>query len=204
MERNRSFAIYLASSYGRRCRCREDDLKQAALLGLVQGADAWDPDRFPGRQFLTLARYYVRLEILDYLYGRPLIRIPHSARPTELARRPIKGGSRCRENRAWTESAVARAATVLQGHDEELNYPDPSQARQESDDSDAKTLEQLRSGLETLPPWQAEVIRRHFGLHGTPQETVRSIARESGLSTHAVFAIQRAALRRLRKIMAAS
>lgn len=202
--RNWSFAVYLASSYGRRCRCRDDDLYQAALLGLVQGADAWDPDLYPGRQFLTLARYYVRLEILAYLYGRPLIRIPHSARPSELAKRPVKGASRWRDYRAWTESAVARAAKVVQGHDEELNYPDPSQARQESDDSHAKSLDQLRSGLQSLPPWQAEVLIRHFGLHGKAQETVRSIAREAGLSTQAVFAIQRRALDRLRKIMAAS
>ena len=69
-----------------------------------------------------------------------------------------------------TEGTVARAAKVVQGHDEELNYPDPSQAHLMVDDLHAKDLERLHSGLETLPPWQAEVLRRHFGLHGTPRK----------------------------------
>ena len=91
MQRNRRLALYLANSYQRRCRCRDSDLSQAALLGLIRGANAYDPDRHPGKTFAAIARYYVRLEILDYLYGRPLIRIPHSARPTEIARRPLVG-----------------------------------------------------------------------------------------------------------------
>jgi RNA polymerase sigma factor (sigma-70 family) len=197
VERNWSLAMHLANSYGRRCRCRETDLSQSALLGLVRGANAYDPDRHPGKKFATIARYYVRLEILGYLYGRQLIRIPHSARPAEMVKRPVKGDSGWYQYRAWTESAVARAGTVVQGSDRELNYPDPSQSSQEVDDSRVKNLEQLRSGLEKLPPWQAEVLRRHFGLHGRA-ETVRSIAREAGLSTQAVFAIQRSALKRLR------
>ena len=79
VRRHRPFAVYLARSYGRRCHCREDDLFQAALLGLIRGADSWNPDNRPGKRFITFARYYVRLEILAYLYDRPLIRIPHSA-----------------------------------------------------------------------------------------------------------------------------
>lgn len=203
VERNWSLAMHLANAYGRLCRCQETDLSQSALLGLVRGANAFDPDRHPGKKFATIARYYVRLEILAYLYGRQLIRIPHSARPSEMAKRPVKGDSRWHQYRASTESAVARAGTVAQGSDRVLNYPDPSQSSQEVDDSRAKNLEQLRSGLETLPPWQAEVLRRHFGLHGRAQETVRSIAREAGLSTQAVFAIQRSALQQLRRVMSA-
>ena len=202
VERNWSLAMHLANRYGRLCRCQETDLSQSALLGLVRGANAFDPDRHPGKKFATIARYYVRLEILAYLYGRQLIRVPHSARPGEMAKkRPVKGDSGWHQYRAWTEIAVARAGTVAQGSDRELNYPDPSQSSQEVNDSRAKNLEQLRSGLETLPPWQAEVLRRHFGLHGRAQETVRSIAREAGLSTQAVFAIQRSALQRLRRAM---
>ena len=104
VERNWSLAMHLANSYGRHCRCRETDLNQAALLGLVRGADAFDPDRHPGRKFATIARYYVRLEILAYLYGRQLIRVPHSARPSELARRPTVKYARWQQYREWTES----------------------------------------------------------------------------------------------------
>lgn len=206
VHRNRPFAIYLARSYGRRCQCREDDLYQSALLGLIRGAATWDPDACPGKRFITYARYYLRLEILAYLYDRPLIRIPHSARVSELAKHPLgvrqSGWTGYRE---WTETCVAKAAKVVQGHDGELNHPDPSQYL-DSDDSDshAGDLEELRLGLELLPPWHAEVLRRLFGLDGRPRQSAVTIAREAGVCRQTVAAIQRSALRRLREILATS
>lgn len=204
--RNRPFAIYFARLYGRRCRCREDDLVQAALLGLVEGANAWNPDQPPGRKFITFARYYVRMEILAFLYGRSLIRIPHSARLTELARRPVVGEvkSGWKEHRAWTVHCVARAATIVQGNDDELNHPDPSQSCPGLEDSHAEALEQLRLGFEMLPTWHAEVLRRHFGLGGRPKQSARTIARETGVSRQTVFNVQKLALERLRKTMMAA
>ncbi|MGZ5973770.1 MAG: sigma-70 family RNA polymerase sigma factor [Isosphaeraceae bacterium] len=195
------FAVYLAAWYGRRCQCREDDLFQAALLGLIRGADTWNPDGCPGKRFITYARYYVRLEILAYLYDRPLIRIPHSARATELAKHPLgmrKPG--WQDYREWTAGCVANAARVVQGQDAELNYPDSSQYP-DSDDSHVGNLEQLRLGLEMLPPWHAEVIRRLFGLDDRPRESINSIALEAGICRQTVSAIQKLALKRLRKIM---
>ncbi|MGZ3394960.1 MAG: sigma-70 family RNA polymerase sigma factor [Isosphaeraceae bacterium] len=202
VHRHRPFAIYLARSYGRRCLCREDDLYQSALLGLIRGAATWDPDACPGKRFITYARYYLRLEILAYLYDRPLIRIPHSARATELAKHPLGvRKSRWTKYREWTETCVAKAGRVVQGHDGELNFPDPSQYP-DSDDSYARNLEQLRLGLEMLPPWHAEVIRRLFGLDGRPRETLSTIAKQAGVCRQTVSAIQRSALRRLREILA--
>ena len=205
VRRHESFALYHANIYKHRFRCR-DDLYQAARLGLVEGANAWDPKNHPETQFLTIARYYVRMEILAYLYGRRLIRIPHSARLSELARKPLgeKKLNGWSKHRAWTEQCAARAGHVVQGHDVELDHPDPSQSFPDSDDSHAMALEQLRLGLEMLPPWHAEVLCRRFGLGGRPKETARTIAREAGVSTTAVFAIQRAALGRLRKTMTAA
>ena len=99
---------------------------------------------------------------------------------------------------------MASAAQVVQGRDQELNYPDPLQGNLDLDESHAKDLEQLRLGLEMLLPWHAEVLRRHFGLHGRAKETIRAIAREAGVSNQTVYAVQKAALHRLRKIVAAS
>ena len=207
VRRHRLFAIYLGRSYQRRCRCWEDDVLQAALLGLVKGANAWDPDEADadGKGFITFARYYVRMEILNYLYyGRVLIRIPHSARPSELARKPVgEVKSRWKTYRSWTEVSAARAGHVLQGHDVELDHPDPSQYCPGLEDSHAEDLEQLRLGLEMLPPWHAEVIRRRFGL-GRPKETARTIAKEAGVSKQTVFNVQRLALERLRQVMVVS
>ena len=212
VRRHRPFAIYLGRSYQRRCHCREDDVVQAALLGLVKGANAWDPDyadaAADGKGFITFARYYVRMEILNYLYyGRQLIHIPHTARPGALARhqRAADGmkPNEWEKKRSWIEISAARAGHVVQGHDVELDHPDPSQFCPDSDDSHAQNLEQLRLGLEMLPPWHAEVIRRRFGL-GRPKETARTIAQQAGVSKQTVFNVQRAALGRLRQIVVAS
>ena len=211
VRRHRPFAIYLGQSYQRRCRCWEDDLVQAALLGLVQGANAWDPDdaAADGKGFITFARYYVRMEIMVYLYyGRQLIRIPHSARPSELARKPVVerqvNGKRGQAHCAWVEHCAARAGHIVQGHDIELDHADPSQSCPGLEDAHAEALEQLRLGLEMLPPWHAEVIRRRFGLDGRPKETARAIAREAGVATCTIFNTQRLALERLRKTMTAA
>ena len=103
--------------------------------------------------------------------------------------------------REWTETCVAKAGRVVQGQDAELDYPDSSQYP-DSDDSHAKDLEQLQLGLERLPPWHAEVLRRRYGLGGRRRQTVRTIADETGISRQTVCNVQRAALKRLRKIMA--
>ena len=208
VRRHRPFAIYLGRSYQRRCRCWEDDVVQAALLGLIKGANAWDPDDpdADGKRFITFARYYVRMEVMAYLYyGRRLIRIPHSARPSELARKPVPDESRpkWKQHHSWIEISAARAGHVVQGHDVELDHPDPSQSFPDSDDTHAENLEQLRLGLEMLPPWHAEVIRRRFGI-GRPKETARAIAQEAGVAKQTVFNVQRAALGRLRQIVVAS
>jgi RNA polymerase sigma factor (sigma-70 family) len=204
VRRHQSFALYIANLYKHRCRCR-DDLYQAARLGLIEGANAYDPDNHPGTRFLSIARYYVRMEILAYLYSRPLVRIPHSARPRELARRPLAANvkPKCKEHRAWTEICVAKAARVVQGHDEELDHVDPSQCFQSLDDSHAEDLEQLRLGLEVLPSWDAEIIRRHFGL-GRPKQSARTIARETGISRQSVSSTKKLALQQLRKAMRGS
>jgi RNA polymerase sigma factor (sigma-70 family) len=205
VERNRCFALQIANSYMRRCRCWESDLDQAALLGLIRGANAFDPDRYPGRKFLTIARYYVRLEILEYLYGRQLIRVPHSARPSELAKRPIGAmETRWKQYREWSEMSAARATRVAHGQDDELDCPDPSQCCPGLADSLVEDIEQLRLGLEMLPPWHAEVLSRHFGLAGRSQETADTIASSCGVSRSEVFRTKKSALRQLRKILVAS
>jgi RNA polymerase sigma factor (sigma-70 family) len=203
VQEHRPFAVYLASLYGRRCRCREDDLFQSALLGLIRGVNAWDPDGHPGKTFLTYVRYHVRAGILDYLYDRSLIRIPHSARPTEMARRPVAGMVKLKwkEHRAWIEHCVAKSARVVQGQDAELNHPDSSQCDLDVDESHAEDLEQLRLGLGMLPLWHAEVLSRRFGLGGRPRQTIRTIAEEAGIGRQTVWNVQNRALQRLRKIM---
>jgi RNA polymerase sigma factor (sigma-70 family) len=201
VERNLCFAGYIANSYQRRFRCFEDDLTQAALLGLVRGADAYDPDRHPGKRFVTIARYYVSLEIRDYLYGRQLIRIPHTARPDELARAKRQAsGTKFERYRQLTEIFAANAGRVEHGNDTCLNRADPSQ-RPDLDDSHFDEIEQVRLGLEMLSPWHAAVLRRRFGLGGTPRETVREIAEDVGISKTSISKVEKLALKRLREAL---
>ena len=96
---------------------------------------------------------------------------------------------------------MAKAGRVVQGQDAELDYPDSSQYP-DSDDSHAKDLEQLQLGLEIIPLLHADVLRRRYGLGGRPRQTVRTIADETGISRQTVSATSRAALKRLRNILA--
>lgn len=45
----------------------EQDLMQQGYLGLIEAAERYDPDA--GTKFSTFAAYYIRAEILSYLYG---------------------------------------------------------------------------------------------------------------------------------------
>ena len=79
--------------------------------------------------------------------------------------------------REWTETCVAKAGRVVQGQDAELDYPDSSQYP-DSDDSHAEDLEQLRLGLEMLPPWHAEVFRGCLGWTAGPGKPSASSLRD--------------------------
>jgi len=53
--------------------------------------------------------------------------------------------------------------------------------------------------LEGLTPREAEVIRRHFGLHGQPEETLRQIGLDLHLSHERVRQIEAEALAKLKR-----
>ena len=68
---------------------------------------------------------------------------------------------------------------------------------------EALVLQDLRAhlhrALADLAPRQAEVMRRRFGLHGTPSESLRQIGDALHLSRERVRQIEAAALAQLRR-----
>ena len=203
VERNRGLACSLAITYARRCRCGDDDLKQAAYLGLVQGANAFDPEAHPNMRFSTIARFYIRKELLDYLYGRQLVRIPHSMRPGEIKNHPLvlKAKSKWQTTREWALRCAARAANRVQAHDDDDQIVDQSQPWSEQESSRAETVEMLMAALDQLPPYHEDILIRRFGI-GVPRQTARAIAKDYGTTHQTVYNIQRKALTKLREAIA--
>ena len=203
VERNRPFASSLALSYARRCRCYDDDLYQAADLGLVRGAEAFDPETHPNTKFSTIARYYIRAELLNYLYdGRRLVRVPHNMRPGEIKNHPLGAAkAKWKTNREWAIQCAARASSPVQQHEDEEQIVDRSQPWSELESSRAETVEMVRAALDRLPPLHEDMVRRLFGI-GVPRQTARTIAREYGTSRESVYNLQRRALGELREAIA--
>jgi RNA polymerase primary sigma factor len=60
-------------------------------------------------------------------------------------------------------------------------------------------IDHTRRALESLAPREAEVIRRRFGLHGKPGETLRQIGIDLHLSHERVRQIEAEALGKLKR-----
>src|SRR5262249_22105005 len=60
-------------------------------------------------------------------------------------------------------------------------------------------VDRTHRALEGLTPREAEVIRRHFGLHGQPEETLRQIGLDLHLSHDRVRQIECEALATLKR-----
>jgi len=60
-------------------------------------------------------------------------------------------------------------------------------------------VDHTHRALEGLTPREAEVIRRHFGLHGQPEETLRQIGLDLHLSHERVRQIEAEALAKLKR-----
>jgi len=202
VERNRRFARSLAHGYARRCRCYDDDLYQAANLGLVRGANAFDPQAYPNTKFSAIARHYIRAELLSYLYGRQLVRVPHNMRPGEIKNHPLETTKpRWKATREWAIQCAARASSRVQQHEDEEQIVDRSQPWSELESSRAETVEMVEAALDRLPPLHEDIVRRRFGI-GVPRQTARAIAQEYGTSRESVYNLQRRALTELREAIA--
>jgi RNA polymerase sigma factor (sigma-70 family) len=153
-----------------------DDLISWGMLGLLQAARIWDPER--ACSFSTLASVVIERKILRAVRreGKP----ERAAATLSLDELLFEEG---------TDRPSVRLVDRIAGDQD---------VEQQFLDSETRTV--VRSAVEQLPPPHRRLIERHF-YEGIP---IAELAEEMGVSRQAVYGRQRKILRQLRDLLSAA
>ncbi len=202
-----------------------DDRIADGMLGLLRAVERWDPGR--GFRFSTYATWWIKNFIARGAEDAGLIRVPCYAQELARKWSGVIDRLRGDLGREPTDEEVARASRLperARGHAtrafgvlgmvrfersqaedvRERVGPDGYLGRigdegpgpGESAEA-AEATAGARAMLAGLPPREAEILRRRFGIDG-PEETLREIGRSLGLTRERVRQIEVQALARLR------
>jgi RNA polymerase sigma factor (sigma-70 family) len=171
---NQKLVDYMVNRYLKRFYVGDmerDDLVSWGMIGLLQAARAWDPER--SRSFSTLACKAIE---------RMIIRgVSREWKPEQAAATLSLDGL------VFGEESEGREARFV---DQVASEEDVEQRL-----LDSETGMEVRSALERLQPEQRRLIERHF-YEGVP---VRELAQELGLTRQGVYVRQRNILQQLKE-----
>lgn len=177
VEANLGLAPYFAHKFAA-TKMDMDDLVQEAYLGLIDAAEAFDPER--GR-FSTYARWHILKRIMEAIHNR-----------NDIVRTPRRKPSvRCGSLDAERTDSGASIMDLLEADD-----TDPA----EKMDRDAERAA-IRACVHELPWREAVVIRLRHGIN-TDRLTLVQTAQILGVSRERVRQIQLVAETKLRRILA--
>jgi RNA polymerase primary sigma factor len=193
----------------------EEDLVQEGAIGLLTAVDEYDPAR--GTSFSTYAFWRVRAAVTHAVTARgSLVRIP---RPLLERRRQVKA-ARDLLTETGREPSVSELATATSlpvaavvealapsnvvSLDQPLADGTPlgdhlvgsDSAQPDVRAASAQERRILRDALRRLRPRKQAIVKRHYGIDGTP-ETLVEIATDLNLSSERTRALKDEALREL-------
>ena len=195
------------------------DLVQEAMLGLIRAAEKFDYRR--GYKFSTYAVLWIKQAIQRGLdnTGRP-VRIPAHIAQRERTVNRIESELSATLNREPTEQEIAqrgklpldevkavrdltRVTTSLDapvGEDGDTTLGEFRAEASESVEAEVDEREQdqaVKAALATLPEDERRVIELRFGTGGTPEASLREVAREVGVSQERARQLEARGLKRL-------
>jgi RNA polymerase primary sigma factor len=196
-----------------------DDAEQIAMIGLIQAAKRFDPER--GYQFSTYAGHWIRNACQRYglEWGLPMHVPTHffwncyklefieteliAAHGVAGAREPfaeaLKESGVSREQ--WEHFRLARNFQRLSELDRQelrrIDRPEPT----DSEPGDELPFQELISdALQKLHPRQAEILRMRYGFD-QPEHTLQEIADKFGLTRERIRQLQSKAEAKLLKVL---
>lgn len=196
---NVAFALHVVKGY-KYDGVSRDELAQEALCGLWTAAQRFDPSS--GAKFSSYAVWWIRASLTRYLcmMAQP-VRIPENVWSAANRRiRGVEAEDDDRISRPKDESVTAMAVAARKNHfslDAQINENDGDTTmhgaiEDESvvDPTDTLFLAQigdaLEEGLSRLPERMAYIITHYYGLFGSEQKTLESMAPELGVSRERV------------------
>lgn len=219
---NLRFVVRVAGEYKNRG-LPMSDLIAEGNVGLIRATKTFEPER--GHKFITYAVWWIRQSILTALQKqtRPIafpanqiddldaVNRTANALSQELGRAPDL--KEIAETADMTERRVRRAiqtsnpsismegpvyedGSVSFGDTLAADLPEPADQMEE-----AMKSRLLKKGLESLPPREAEIITRYYGLESDQPESLEQVGKRFHISRERVRQLKDRALGRLREEM---